>query len=104
MRAIRLRPEAHRDLESIAAFSESNWGLAQRDRHLKKLNDAFVKIVRSPFIGPARPDLGSSYRSVKIGSHIVFYRNRRDHIEIVRVLHAAMDPIRHLDFESGSSA
>jgi toxin ParE1/3/4 len=48
-----------------------------------------------PSLGRACDDIRPGYRRYAEGSHIIFYREVRSDIEIVRVLHGRMDPDRH---------
>jgi toxin ParE1/3/4 len=42
-------------------------------------------------IGRSRDDLRPDLRGFVIGNSVIFYRDTPEHIEIVRVLHAARD-------------
>jgi toxin ParE1/3/4 len=44
-----------------------------------------------PKIGRTRDELSSGLRSFPAARYIIFYRENRDGIEIVRVLHGARD-------------
>jgi len=85
-----------RDSASIAEFTDKTWGVEQRDRYLGKIDATFIRLPRSPFTGVSRHDLGPHYRSAAVGTHVIFYIALSDAIEIVRVLHGAMDPHLHL--------
>jgi plasmid stabilization system protein ParE len=37
------------------------------------------------------------YRHVRAGKHIVFYRLTGDKVQVSRILHSAMDFVRHLE-------
>ena len=60
------------------------------------IRDRFAALLDNPKLGKARGDLGAGYRTVLVGSHVVFYRLAADDVRIVRVLHQRMDPVRHL--------
>jgi plasmid stabilization system protein ParE len=51
---------------------------------------------REAGIGRLRTDLKPRYRSLKAGRHIIFYREIADGIEVIRILHEAMDLPDHL--------
>jgi toxin ParE1/3/4 len=44
-----------------------------------------------PMMGASRPELGRDLRSLPHGNYLVFYRPRKDGIELARVLHGARD-------------
>ncbi|MBX3029704.1 MAG: type II toxin-antitoxin system RelE/ParE family toxin [Chloroflexi bacterium] len=113
MARYRLTREAEADIESIASWSEARFGRESRRRYIALLVAAFLDVTEDPTrIGHvARPELGEGIRSwhlrgsrhhstgraVRQPRHILIYRVDGDVIEIVRVLHDAMDPRRHLD-------
>ena len=52
-------------------------------------------LAENPSLGRSRPELGRNIRSFPAGSYVIFYRAIDDGIEIVRVLHGAMDVPAH---------
>lgn len=90
---------ARADLEGIARYTEEQWGAARKRRYLNALRDRFGQIRRNPGLGTLRDDIRPGYRSVVSGRHVVFYRETKDRIEIVRVLHERMDMHQHLTEE-----
>ena len=56
------------------------------------LDSCFQQLAASPTKGRDCSDVRHGYRKITVGSHVVFYRQKRnDEIEIVRVLHGRMD-------------
>lgn len=53
-------------------------------------------LLEFPRLGPVYPGRHRGLRSVKAGEHRIVYRPLGGRIEIVRILHARMDPKRHL--------
>jgi toxin ParE1/3/4 len=41
-------------------------------------------------------NIGGDYLKLRVGSHLVFFRNRDGGVDIIRVLHQSMDVGRHL--------
>ncbi|MCG8639167.1 MAG: type II toxin-antitoxin system RelE/ParE family toxin [Desulfobacterales bacterium] len=37
------------------------------------------------------------YLSFLAGSHIIFYRKSKNHVDIIDILHQSMEPYRHLE-------
>ena len=51
----------------------------------------FASLARTPGMGRRRTDLRLDLRSLAVGNHVIFYRELEPSIEIVRVLHGAMN-------------
>ena len=96
MSGYRLTPAAKRDLSSIWDLSEDCWDVRQAEKYLREIQAAVERIAEDSDRGRDREDVRAGFRSYAIGSHVVFYRQRGDHIEIVRILHQRMDVDRHL--------
>lgn len=58
---------------------------------MDKFRLRFASLARTPGIGRRRTDLRSDLRSLAVGNYVVFYRELEPSIEIVRVLHGAMN-------------
>ncbi|MBT6140018.1 MAG: type II toxin-antitoxin system RelE/ParE family toxin [Rhodospirillaceae bacterium] len=95
-KALHLSGPALTDLTRIAAYTESQWGSAQKERYLKILRVTFRQLRDSPSIGRSREELAKGLRSQVAGRHLVLYREKADVIEVVRILHDSMDPTRHV--------
>lgn len=61
------------------------------DRVLGRLNSALERLAEMPFMGRARPDLGTGLRSLTLGNYVIYYVPTDHSIEIARVLHGARD-------------
>jgi toxin ParE1/3/4 len=91
-----LSPRARADLDDIWSFSATRWGESQAERYLRQLQRAIEAIANSPKLGPSCDDIREGYRRFRVGSHVVFYRQTAHGVEIVRILHGAMDFDQHL--------
>lgn len=58
---------------------------------MRRFRQRFASLARTPSIGRRRTDLRSDLRSFAVGNYVVFYRELEPSIEIVRVLHGAMN-------------
>jgi toxin ParE1/3/4 len=113
MARFRLSAPARADIREILATSARRWGTQGRRRYAAALATAMRAVAADPEgrMTRSRNDLTPGIRSfhlrhlrtrtreAKVGSpvHLIYYRVvRSDLIEIVRVLHERMDPIRHL--------
>lgn len=100
-----IRPLAKTDLKRIWHFSRERWGVEQADRYLRELDCAIKDLLRFPELGVDQGHIRSGYRALHVKRHWVFCRllgHRLEivRVEIVRVLHDAMDIDRHLPTES----
>lgn len=93
---IRISGPAGRDLAGISTYTRKEWGKRQRDRYLADIRHLFTRLRDVPGMGVDRSDIDGDLRSHPVGQHIVYYRDTRTALVIVRVLHQRMDPNRHL--------
>lgn len=110
---LRLSLAAREDILDVLRYTESRFGSAARIRYQSLLFAAFTSLAQEPVrIGSkAREELAAGLRSLHLSHcrnetgaarmarprHIIFYRQGNDlAVEIVRVLHEAMDLERHL--------
>lgn len=87
-----LTKRAMTDLEDIGRYTQEHWGPEQRNKYLTMLDSCFQQLAEIPTKGRDCSNIRHGYRKMNVGSHVVFYRQKRsDEIEIVRVLHGRMD-------------
>ncbi len=119
MRRLRLTHEAETDIEGIVAWSRARFGDESWRRYAALLAAAIQDIAEDPErVGhQARPELGNRILSwhlrmsrhhltastVRRPRHVLIYRIEGDIIEVVRVLHDAMDPVRHVEPDAHAS-
>ncbi len=84
------------DLRSIRAYTLETWGIEQENRYLDRIWARFDSIRLDPARYRLRPDLFPGCRIAAEGKHVILFRAGSDLLEVVRVLHAAMDFKRHL--------
>ena len=99
MGAFHLTPDAKSSLMQIARYTERTWGLEQRKRYMRSIDDCFHALANAPMQGKSRPEIHHALRSHPVAKHLVFYLIRPDDIVIVNVLHERMDPDRNLHFK-----
>lgn len=94
-RTVRLTPLAETDIEEIWVYTYEHWSLEQAEHYVGELVAAFERLARGDWIGrPSRAR--DDYRRYLVGSHVVFYRETTDTLDVIRVLHQRMDVDRHL--------
>jgi toxin ParE1/3/4 len=96
MPEILIRPRVREDLKTIWRYSFRQWGERQADLYLGQLDDGIRTLVDFPDIGVPCDHIRAGYRKLQVNRHLIFYRRRDRRIEIVRVLHQAMDVESHL--------
>jgi len=101
MGVFQLTPDAKASMLQIARYTQRTWGVEQRNSYLKWLDDCFHALADAPMQGKARTEIHHALRSYPVGKHIVFYMSKEDCLVIVDVLHARMDPLRHLQSQHG---
>ncbi|MGH7453930.1 MAG: type II toxin-antitoxin system RelE/ParE family toxin, partial [bacterium] len=67
----------------------------QRFTYVKRLKDRFSCLANKPEMGKKRDEILGSPYSYHEGRHVIIYRTIPEGIEIMRVLHDAMDFPRH---------
>jgi toxin ParE1/3/4 len=103
---ILLAASAEADLRSIIRWTAGKFGIVQARPYSVTLNEAISALAEGPTVTGARAryDIAKGLHSLHVarnghnGSHSVLFRvnTRRNRIEILRVLHDAMDIVRHL--------
>ncbi len=96
MKRLVVSAAARADLKSIARYSEREWGKARKKQYLSAIRRRVTLLRHRPEIGTTRQDVGTGYRSVLVGRHVIFYRIESEGVVIVRVLHQRMDVLVHL--------
>ena len=95
-RKLRLSGPARRDLQAIGAYTLREWGAAQKRKYLRRIRDRLEALRDMPGIGTPRDDVDTGLRASPAERHIIFYRETKTTVTIVRVLHQSMDPGLHL--------
>lgn len=96
MARLHIRAEARNDLLDIWAYTERQWGLAQADRYAASIEEKLSILKTHPYFGRLRVGMDEMFRVLRVGQHQIFYVVQDDTVSIVRILHSAMDPDRHL--------
>lgn len=90
-----LKPLAEADLESIWLYTLENWSIQQADSYHRDLVAAFAALASGQTRG--RPaSVRQGYLKCPCGAHVIYFRDRGDTLEIVRILHGAQDAERNL--------
>lgn len=93
---LELTDAAVSDLRSISAYTRENWGEEQEEKYLTEMWDRFERIQKAPEDWRFREDLFPGCQIAPQGRHLILFRIDGDILQIVRVLHSAMDFKRHI--------
>jgi len=91
MAAYFISPKAETDIRDIYDYIAAD-SIGNADRVFNRLIKQFDAIAQTPGIGHKRPELNDeSLRVISIYNFLVIYRATARPIQIVRVIHGAMD-------------
>lgn len=86
----RIAPQALREIDEIIDFIKKDNPRAAENWSLSILEKC-AALARFPRMGRARDELAPGLLAFPVGAYLIFYRIAENHIEIIRVLHAARD-------------
>lgn len=93
--AYQLRPRAEDDLEEIWLFSREQWSADQADSYHRTIMAVIGDLAAGTKTG--RPvELRRGYLKYPAGSHVVYFVQAEDGIDVARILHSRMDVTRHV--------
>jgi toxin ParE1/3/4 len=84
------------DLQSIRNYTLVNWGEQQETAYLDALWTKFGDILAEPLRWKFRHDLFPFCQIAASGKHVILFRVQVHNLQIVRILHGAMDYPRHI--------
>ncbi len=93
---LRISGPAKLDLGRIGEYTRREWGAAQKRKYLGQIKDGFKAVRDTPGIGTRRDDIRTGLRAQSVRKHIIFYRETKSELWIVRILHESMNPELHL--------
>lgn len=96
MSGYRLSPAAQRDLSSIWDFTQERWDADQAETYVTEIRAAIERIADDPGRGRSCDEIREGYRRYNIGSHLLFYVESANGVDVIRILHQRMDPTRYL--------
>ena len=63
------------------------------DRYIFRLQEICELLAGQPGMGLERPDIAAGVRSFPVDQYVIFYEQRGGSIAVLRVWHAAQDPL-----------
>jgi toxin ParE1/3/4 len=91
-----LTPRAQTDLDEIWDYTVDRWGFDQAETYTRQLWKDIAILADRPSLGRECPEVRRGYRMYPSGSHVLFYRQTTDGIDVTRILHERMDYTRHV--------
>lgn len=95
MKALAFTVAASDDLNKIWDYTETTWSLAQAQKYTTEIRDVCRALAAGQKRGRAT-SARAGYLKYPCGSHVIYFRDLGDTLEIVRVLHRAQDAERNL--------
>lgn len=95
MKSLLFSPAAENDIEDIWEYSADNWGLDQADRYTDDIRDTCIALAQGHKKGRL-VDVRPGYLKFPAGSHMIYFRDRGECLEVIRILHGKQDIERHL--------
>jgi toxin ParE1/3/4 len=97
--ALELRPLARLDIKIILKRTTKLWGLEQRAKYKKLIDDCLKSIAADPSPRSKRDESVSGYYRRHLGNrsrHYIFYKVLENRVQVIRILDDRMDFDRHL--------
>lgn len=94
MKAIAFSPAAETDISEIWDYTADRWGADQADSYTDAIRDACYALAQGKRQG--RPSVLPNFQKYLCGSHVVYFLDYADHLDVIRVLHQRQDAERHL--------
>ena len=93
-KAIAFSPAAEADIGEIWDYTADRWGPDQADSYTDAIRDACHALARGKKQG--RPSVLPGFQKYLCGSHVVYFLDYADHLDVIRILHQRQDAERHL--------
>ena len=92
MKKYRISRQALEDIDNIWLYTLQNWSVNQANRYYRLIYQEIEYILEDFDSGKDIARIKSGYRQARVKSHLIIYKKADDNVlEIVRVLHQAMD-------------
>lgn len=93
VKTYRLSPLAEADLEEIWLYTLRNWSIVQADNYHHDLVATFEALANGMKSG--LPSVLPDYQKCLCGSHVVYFLDYTDRVDIIRILHQRQDAELH---------
>lgn len=86
-----LSKRADKDIEKILEYSYQNFGTNQALKYKNGLIDSLELLAQNPNLGRKCFFIKAEYFRFEYQSHIIFYKQKKECVFIVRLIHKSMD-------------
>ena len=94
-KSYRLSPLAEADLEEIWLYTLKNWSIEQADSYYRSLVAVFKGLAEGAKHG-SPVEVSPDYQKYLCGSHVVYFLDCSERLDVIRILHQRQDAERHL--------
>lgn len=98
---LELTDAAVSDLQSIRNYTLEKWGEDQEAAYLESMWEKFEELLNDPERWRFRADLFPGCQIAAQAKHVILFRIQGKTLQIVRILHSAMDYQRHIPADFG---
>ena len=95
MKDVAFSPAAEADIDDIWDYSASRWGPDQADSYIDAIRDACHALARGTKQG-RRAEVLPDFQKYLCGSHVVYFLDDPNHLNVIRILHQRQDAEQHL--------
>ena len=90
MKKVTFSPAAAADLDTIWDYTIEKWGLAQAEQYTDNIENICNELANGLRQG-RNVSIRADYLKYAVGRHFIYFREEKELIEIVRILHQRMD-------------
>ena len=83
-------------LKRFFLYGCSEFGIKKAENYIKDLENEFQHLANNPAMGRNCHYIRNKLRAWNSGSHVIFFKQSKNGISIIRVLHQSMDYLRHI--------
>lgn len=93
MKVVEYQPAGKADLLGAWLQIADDRGVDAADAYIEKIRDLCELIASQPGMGKDRPEIDEKVQSFPVDSYVIYYEAHKFVIRILRVWHAAQDPV-----------
>jgi len=86
-----LTPLAGEDIRKISEYTKDTWGADQARAYVDHLKATLSALAETPYMARKRPEIGDGFLSFPFRSHLIFFKQDKAGIQILRVMHGAQN-------------
>lgn len=97
MKEVVYSPQSQMDIDDIWDSTADRWNVEQADAYTEQIRNICLDLADGLVDGRNAEDIRSGYRKRAAGSHLIFYEESPEAIQVLRILHQRMDWPSHVD-------